>query len=112
MDKGSRQIRSVTSGKGLALRAEPVGLELEAGLSPIRAGWVVRRRHRLPSRVRRLSAFVRRARIVVGFFPWKAPATSCRPSPMGFCPWVGRRRLRQALNSQLRTGTDSGNPTV
>ena len=58
--------------------------EREARL--IRAGWVVRRRHRLPSRVRRLSAFVRRARIVVGFFPWKAPATSCRPSPMGFCP--------------------------
>ena len=28
----------------MALRAEPVGLELEAGLSPIRAGWVGRRR--------------------------------------------------------------------
>ncbi|VDN51953.1 unnamed protein product [Dracunculus medinensis] len=48
--KGSRQIRSVTSGKGLALRTESDGLLREA--------------------------------------------------------------LRPSLNSRLRTGTDSGNPTV
>ena len=36
--KGSRQIGSVTSGQGLALRAGPVGLEHEAGLGRARAG--------------------------------------------------------------------------
>ncbi|XP_041379038.1 uncharacterized protein LOC121391488 [Gigantopelta aegis] len=36
--KGSRQIGSVTSGQGLALRAGPVGLEYEAGLGRARAG--------------------------------------------------------------------------
>ena len=35
--KGSRQIGSVTSGQGLALRAGPVGLEHEAGLGRARA---------------------------------------------------------------------------
>ena len=36
--KGSRQIRSVTSGKGLALRAGLVGLACEAGPEPAGAG--------------------------------------------------------------------------
>ena len=36
--KGSRQIGSVTSGQGLALRAGPFGLEYEAGLGRARAG--------------------------------------------------------------------------
>ena len=36
--KGSRQTRSVTSGKGLALRAGPVGLGHEAGVEPAGAG--------------------------------------------------------------------------
>ncbi|MCP4487749.1 MAG: hypothetical protein GY820_10595 [Gammaproteobacteria bacterium] len=38
MDKGSRQIRSVTSGKGLALKVELVGLGPEAGLVPAGLG--------------------------------------------------------------------------
>ena len=36
--KGSRQIGSVTSGQGLALRTGPVGLGCEAGLELARAG--------------------------------------------------------------------------
>ena len=82
--KGSRQNRSVTSGKGLALRVGSVGLGLEAS-GPI-PDW-----------------------------PW----LSLGWAMVGLgrnCSWIGpallARAIRQAINNQLRTGTDKGNPTV
>ena len=89
VDKGSRQTRSVTSGKGLALRAGPVGLGHEAGVEPAGAGRVL---------------LGGRARTVAGTFPWAASAVRRAPR--------GRVLLRPASNSRLRTGTDQGNPTV
>ncbi|KAK9048245.1 hypothetical protein SSX86_003644 [Deinandra increscens subsp. villosa] len=80
--KGSRQNGSVTSGKGLALRAghggpcpEPVGCRWTA-----RAASAARAGHRVPAG----------GRTGNGLFGG----------------------LPRASNSQLRTGTDKGNPTV
>jgi hypothetical protein len=56
--KGSRQIRSVTSGKGLALRAGSVGPGYEAGLRWARAGRSER----------------------AATFPWTTPAVRRRPA--------------------------------
>ena len=80
--KGSRQNRSVTSGKGLALRVGSVGLRLEASGSNL--DWL-----------RPLGALVGLGRN----YSWIGPAMLARA-------------VRQAINNQLRTGTDKGNPTV
>ncbi len=130
--KGSRQIGSVTSGQGLALRAGPVGLEYEAGLGRARAGrgpcslYPRRRSQRSPLalspsvfRGRRGSAGcgpgcraawvagVRdRARTVASTFPWTASAMRC----VGLRVRV--RRVGWRATAVLRTGTDQGNPTV
>ena len=80
--KGSRQNRSVTSGKGLALRVGSVGLRLEASGSNL--DWLGP-----------LGALVGLGRN----YSWIGPAMLARA-------------VRQAINNQLRTGTDKGNPTV
>ena len=80
--KGSRQNRSVTSGKGLALRVGSVGLRLEASGSNL--DWLGP-----------LGALVGLGRN----YSWIGPA-------------MPARAVRQAINNQLRTGTDKGNPTV
>ncbi|KAI3663174.1 hypothetical protein L6452_46321 [Arctium lappa] len=79
--KGSRQNGSVTSGKGLALRAG------HGGPSPEPVG------------CRRTARAASAARAVAACRPGDGLGTaSSGPSP--------------ASNSQLRTGTDKGNPTV
>ena len=70
----------------MALRAGLFGLVLEAVLAPCR-GWA------------RPSGWARNS---VGTFLWNAPAAQASSGVL----------LRAASNSQLRTGTDQGNPTV
>ena len=70
----------------MALRTGPVGLWHEAGSVPFMTG-------------RRLRA---KLGLAAGLSLWTAAAA---------CLALGLV-LRPALNSQLRTGTDSGNPTV
>ena len=134
--KGSRQIGSVTSGQGLALRAGPVGLEYEAGLGRARAGRgplsasVVRpgarsaRVSRRASPVRPGGVAATSSRVVaasVGGLPIGLgdPGSSsdrCSDLPVDCLSYAAATRLvrprRLAFNSRLRTGTDQGNPTV
>ena len=178
--KGSRQIGSVTSGQGLALRAGPVGLEHEAGLGRARAGrgpslaqvdcvplrarrrWAPRSGSGCGSACSRAPAFCLGSRVVGGggklrgrfFFLSRRragavtsrgrpsvllPASVCRRRCVGVARPFGcgasgsssdrrfnlpvdclsyaaspprGRPCRLAFNSQLRTGTDQGNPTV
>ncbi|KAL8251343.1 hypothetical protein R6Q59_035036 [Mikania micrantha] len=80
--KGSRQNGSVTSGKGLALRAGHGGPCLE----PVSCRWTAR------------AALVARA-------GHRVPIGGRTGNGLFGC-------LPRASNSQLRTGTDKGNPTV
>jgi hypothetical protein len=49
-------------------------------------------------------------------YPFWTGRASCLAGPARECPWIGpamlARAVRQAINDQLRTGTDKGNPTV
>ena len=109
--KGSRQIRSVTSGKGLALRAGLVGLQYEAGVEPEGLGVAslacsadvavpvsaVGSSRGLRSRVgavRRVSCWPGRVRNISGTCSWSAVA-NVGGTMLVYGPVVGGSRCRR-----------------